>query len=72
MLKADLTKNSDVEKAVKDKDIIFQAAAVTSGSKDIVTKPYIHVTDNAVMNSLLLRAAFEHNMEHFLFSSFVR
>lgn len=50
-------------------DVVIQAAATTSGSKDIVSMPYIHVTDNAVMNSLLLRAAFEHKVKHFLFLS---
>ncbi len=69
MIQADLTDKKDVEKVVKGKDIIVQAAAVTSGSKDIVTKPYIHVTDNAVMNSLILRAAFEHNVGHVIFPS---
>ena len=50
-------------------DVVIQAAATTSGSKDILTKPYIHVTDNAVMNSLLLRACHDHNVKHFLFLS---
>src|SRR5579872_3386751 len=48
----DLTKESEVEQIIKGKDIVIQAAAVTSGSKDIISKPYIHVTDNAIMNSL--------------------
>lgn len=69
LLKADLTQKSDVDKVVKDKDIIIQAAAVTSGSKDILTKPYIHVTDNAIMNSLILRAAFEAKVKHVVFFS---
>jgi nucleoside-diphosphate-sugar epimerase len=43
--------------------------ATTSGAKDITTKPYIHVTDNAVMNSLLLRSAYDHEVEHFVFPS---
>ena len=30
---------------------------------------YIHVTDNAVMNSLLMREAFENKVEHFIFPS---
>ena len=37
-----------LEKLIKKDDIIIQAAA-TTGSKDIVNKPYIHVTDNAVI-----------------------
>jgi len=66
---ADLTLADDVERVVREADVIIQAAATTSGSKDIVTRPYIHTTDNAIMNSLLLRAAFEHDVKHFLFFS---
>lgn len=69
MIRADLTVREDVERAVKDKEIIIQAAATTSGSKDIVNRPYIHVTDNAVMNSLIFRAAHEYNIEHLIFFS---
>ena len=50
-------------------DIVIQAAATTSGSKDIVSKPYIHVTDNAVINSFMFRSAYEHNIKHFIFPS---
>ena len=53
--KADLRNPVDVSNVVKGVDIILQYAATTTGAKDIVSKPYIHVTDNAVMNSLLLR-----------------
>lgn len=69
LIQADLTKIKDVDKIVAGKDIIIQAAAVTSGSKDIVTKPFIHVTDNAVMNSLIFRAAFENKLKHVVFFS---
>lgn len=65
----DLRNSEDVERLTKGMDIIVQAAATTSGSKDIVSKPYIHVTDNAVMNSLLLRASFELKVKHFIFFS---
>lgn len=69
MIKSDLTKEKDVDKVVKDMDIIIQAAATTSGAKDIVTRPYIHVTDNAVMNSLLFRSTYNHNVSHVVFFS---
>ncbi len=68
-IKADLTNPVDVEKCLKGVNIVVQAAATTSGSKDILTKPYIHVTDNAVMNSLLLRQAYENKIEQFIFFS---
>jgi nucleoside-diphosphate-sugar epimerase len=66
---ADLRRPEDIERVIKGMDIIIQAAATTSGSKDIVTRPYIHVTDNAVMNSYLFRAAFEHKIKHVIFFS---
>ncbi len=66
---ADLRRPEDVERVVKGMDIIIQAAATTSGSKDIVNRPYIHVTDNAVMNSYLFRSAFENKIKHVLFFS---
>ena len=67
--KADLRKKEDVDKVVKGMDVIIQAAATTSGAKDIVNKPYYHVTDNAVMNSLIFRAAFENKVKHVIFFS---
>lgn len=69
LLQVDLTNKKDVEKVLLGKDIVIQAAAVTSGSKDILTKPYMHVTDNAVMNSLIFRAAFENKLKHVIFFS---
>jgi len=68
-VKADLTDPADVARVTPSIDIMVQAAAATSGSKDIVTRPYIHITDNAVMNSLLFRAAFEHKVAHVIFFS---
>ena len=68
-VRADL-KNPDVVKQVLEGiDIVLQFAATTSGSKDIITRPYIHVTDNAVMNSLLLRECYEQGIKHFVFPS---
>jgi GDP-L-fucose synthase len=68
-VKADLNNSDDVSRILDGIDIVIQAAATTSGSKDIVARPYIHVTDNAVMNSLLFRAAFEKNVKHVVFFS---
>lgn len=69
MIQADLTQQKDVDKAVEGMDFIIQAAATTSGAKDIVNKPYYHVTDNAVMNSLIFRLAYEHKVGHIVFFS---
>ena len=66
---ADLRRVEHVARVVPGFDIIIQAAATTSGARDIVERPYIHTTDNAVMNSLLLRAAYDAKVRHFLFFS---
>ena len=50
-------------------DIVINAAATTSGAKDIVSKPYIHVNDNAIINSMLTRAAFESKIKHVIIFS---
>lgn len=66
---ADLTERAAVERALKEKDIVIQAAAVTSGAGDIMARPHIHVTDNAIMNSLIFRAAFDGKVKHVVFFS---
>lgn len=68
-IEADLTRQDDVARVTALADVLLHAAATTSGAKDIVTRPHIHVTDNAVMNSLMLRAAFESKIKHFVFFS---
>jgi GDP-L-fucose synthase len=68
-VQADLTQLKDVERIMKGADIVIQAASVTSGAKDIVSRPFIHITDTSIMNSLLLRAAFENKVSHFIFFS---
>lgn len=69
MVHSDLRKEEEVQRLVKGTDVLVQMAATTSGAKDIVARPYIHVTDNAVMNSLLFRAAFDHKVKHVMFPS---
>ncbi len=69
MVEIDLTNKNDVDKAVKGMDIIIQAAATTSGAKDIIEKPYYHVTDNAIMNSLILKSAYDYNVSRVVFFS---
>jgi len=65
----DLREAGEVNALVEGMDVVIQAAATSSGSRDIVNSPFIHVTDNAVMNSLLLRACYEHKVGHFVFFS---
>ena len=66
---ANLNNPEDVDRIMQGVDVVLQFVATTSGAKDITTKPYIHVTDNAVMNSLLLRSAYDHGVENFVFPS---
>ncbi|MGF1623372.1 MAG: NAD-dependent epimerase/dehydratase family protein [Alphaproteobacteria bacterium] len=68
-VQGDLRDSAAVDRVIAGADIVIQAAATTSGAKDITTKPFIHVTDNAVMNSLLLRSAYEHAVKRFVFFS---
>lgn len=68
-VKADLRNPKDIRHIFKNIDICLQFAATTTGAKDIISKPYIHVTDNVVMNSLLMREAFHQGLEHFIFPS---
>ena len=69
LVKVDLTNTKQVDQIIKGQDIVIQAAAVTSGSRDIVAKPYLHVTDNAVMNSLIFKSCFDHKIKHVIFFS---
>ena len=68
-IKADLLDPKDVKAALSGVNIVLQFAATTSGANDIVNRPYIHVTDNAVMNSLILRECYEQSIEHIIFPS---
>lgn len=65
----DLRSPSVVRNLVRDVDIVIQCAATTSGSKDITTRPEIHVTDNAIMNALIFRAAHDAGVKHVIFFS---
>jgi GDP-L-fucose synthase len=66
-IKCDLTKSDNkIIKIFNNADVVIQAAATTSGAKDIISKPYIHVNDNAIMNSRITRCAFHSNVKHLL------
>ena len=70
MIKSNLTLKKDVDKVIKGNDIVIQAAATTSGAKDIIQKPYIHVNDNAIINSMITRACFDYRIKHKFFQLF--
>ena len=68
-VRCDLTDKQSVQGLFNNQEAVLQFAAVTSGAKDIVERPYIHVNSNAIMNSILIQEAFECGVEHFLFPS---
>ena len=61
LIKCDLRNKRSVDKILKKADVIIQAAAITSGAKEIIDKPYIHVSQNVIMNSIVTQSAFENN-----------
>lgn len=69
LLNINLTDATEVSEVTKGIDVIVQAAATTSGAKEVHTQPWYHVTDNAVMNALLFRAAHMNRVSHLLFFS---
>lgn len=69
LIQADLTNRNTVNEIISGYDVIIQAAAVTSGSNDIINRPYLHVTDNAIMNALLFQGAFDHTIPQVIFFS---
>ena len=64
MVQCDLTKKKDTDKVIRDSNIIIQAAATTSGAKDILAKHYMHVNDNAIINSMVTTSAYDYNVKH--------
>ncbi|MEM7070910.1 MAG: NAD(P)-dependent oxidoreductase, partial [Pseudomonadota bacterium] len=69
-VQCDLLEHQEIQNMMRLKpDIVIQAAATTSGAKDIIERPYIHVTDNSVMNALLLREIYHAKIKHFIFFS---
>lgn len=67
LIKVNLTDRQTVNDLLCRVDVVIQAAAVTTGSRDVRERPYIHVTDNNIMNQLLCRAAFDHNVGQFIY-----
>lgn len=68
-IRANLLDPKHVSEYIQDCDLLLQMAATTSGSNVIVNSPYVHVTDNAIMNSLLLRETVNKKIGHFIFPS---
>ena len=69
LIQADLMRREDVSRICTGADIIVHAAAVTSGAKNIVTRAYIYVTDNTIMNTLLFQEVYDRSISRFIFFS---
>jgi GDP-L-fucose synthase len=54
---------------IKNIDVIINAAAITSGAKDIINSPHIHVNDNAIINSNITKLSFEKKIKHVIMMS---
>ena len=69
-IKCDLKSIKQINNLFDNIDIVINAAAVTSGVKDIIDRPHIHVNDNALMNINILKQIFKNNnIKHYIFFS---
>ena len=71
IIHVNLKNENEVENLFKTvrPDVVVHAAAISTGVKDEKERPYIHVADNVVINSLVLREAYLSKVKHFLFLS---
>jgi len=65
----DLRKPKDCKKVCKNVDYVIMCAANTSGAQVMATMPLVHLTPNILMNMNMLEAAYEADVEKFLFMS---
>ena len=67
----DLRDREEVRKLIitAEPDVIVHAAAVTSGIIDIIKRPWIHINDNALINSNVLEMAYKGKVKHLVFMS---
>ena len=69
LIKLNILDRNKTNKLFKNKDVVINCAAVTSGAKDILLKPYIHVTDNNIINSIVIESAFKNKIKHLIMLS---
>ena len=69
LIKVDLTDKKQVDSVTQGFDVVIQAAANTTGAKDAIERPYIHVVDNVIMNSLLFKSAHDNHVKQAVFYS---
>lgn len=69
IFRVDLTHEKEVRQVTRDFDVIIQMAACSTGAKDVVERPYIQVTPNAVINSWVFQAAYDNKVGQVIFPS---
>lgn len=69
LIKVNLHNNKQIGKVFENKSIVINCAAITSGAKDIISKPYIHVSSNTIINSNVISQAFEKKVNHLIMLS---
>lgn len=71
LLRADLTQQETVQGLINDlePDTIIQMAANSSGAKDVVTNPALHITDNVAINNWVFRIAHDLHVPQVIFPS---
>jgi GDP-L-fucose synthase len=67
--KLNILDKNKINKLFKNKDVVINCAAITSGAKDILSKPYIHVTENNIINSIVIESAFKNKIKHLIMLS---
>ena len=68
-IQCDLKNEEQVNGLFVGVDTVIQAAATTTGAKDAINTPFLHVTDNAVMNSYIFRACHQSKVKQVVFFS---
>lgn len=70
-IECDLTIEKEVDKIFEENnfDVLIHCGAVSTGANDIINRPYLHVTDNAIMGSLIFRKSFEKKIKKVIFIS---
>ena len=69
LYKLNILDNNKTNKLFKNKDIVINCAAVTSGSKDMASKPHMHVIENNIINSTVIQSSFQNEIKHLIMLS---
>lgn len=68
-IKADLTKKINLKNFCKNAECVFICSAITSGAKNIVSKPEMFVSNNAIINTNIISGIYNIGIKHIFFFS---